>query len=754
MMKNQSTPTIQMPYHFLSLSVISIMVTMASQTALADDNTQFTTQVNNHSSSTEEAASSDDLPSVTLDAITVEASSVSNSEDTDDYVYERASSATGLTLTSKETPQSVTTITNQQIEDQNLETVNDVIRNTPGISGAKIDGGRNSASARGFSIDQYKIDGQDVDFVSQWSSGESLASTSIYDRVEVVRGAAGLTTGSGQPSASINLVRKRADSRTPEATVTATADQYGKYGATLDASAPLSEDGDVRGRFIAEYQDGDTYIDREDKQLGLFYGVLDADISDDTTLSVGASYQDNVQNSTMWGALPAYFSDGSKAEWDVSKNASVDWVKWNSTNQTYFGTVTHNFNNDWRFELKGSHSENESKDKLFYLSGNTVDQYTGEGLSVYNGRYESERTQDNVQASVDGYFDAFGQTHEVRFGASYNKNDLTAYSYTATPNFGPIDNFLEWDGNYAEPEWSDKSLSTQLTTKETSLFASGRLQLADPLALILGTRVTDYEYEGVNFGTDIDVSHDAVWVPYVGVTYDIDDNHTLFASYTSIFEPQTEVDVNNNYLDPIDGDNYELGIKSSNDDGTVQGQFSVFRIKQDNLAQVDGNNTVIGVTPITEAYIEAEGATSTGIDVEVTGKITPEWQTSIGYTQFIAEDKYGDAVNTGYADRLLKLFTTYDMSNWIPGLTVGGGVNWSDDRYTLMTNPASSLEEKYTQDAVTLVNLMARYDVNEQLALQLNVDNLFDEQYVDSASFDQISYGDPLTVSGKITYKF
>ncbi|MDN6276365.1 TonB-dependent siderophore receptor [Psychrobacter sp.] len=752
MIKSHPTLAVQKPYRLLSLSVVSIMVSIASQTVVANDSIPSTGSASG-AAATEAGESSNDMPSTTLETIRVVASNLSNSEDTEDYVYERQSTATGLTLTSKETPQSVTTITNQQIEDQRLETVDDVIRSTPGISGAKIDGGRNSASARGFDIDQYQIDGQDVDFVSQWSNGESLASTAIYDRVEVVRGAAGLTTGSGQPSASINLVRKRADSRTPEATVTATADHYGKYGATLDASTPLSADGDVRGRFIAEYQDGDTYIDREDKQLGLFYGVLDADISEATKVSVGASYQDNVQNSTMWGSLPAYFADGSKAEWDIGKNASVDWVKWNSTNQTYFGTVTHDFNDDWRFELKGSRSENESNDKLFYLSGNTVDQYTGEGLAVYNGRYESERNQDNVQASVDGYFDAFGQTHEVRFGASYNKNDLTAYSYTATPNFGPIDNFLEWDGSYAEPEWSDKSLSTQLTTKEKSVFASGRLQLADPLALILGSRVTDYEYEGVNFGTDIDISHDSVWVPYIGTTYDVTDNHTLFASYTSIFEPQEETDVSNSYLDPIEGDNYELGIKSSSDDGMVQGQFSVFRIKQDNLAQEDVDN-IDPNDPETTPYIGAEGATSTGIDVEVTGRITPEWQTSIGYTQFIAEDKYGDAVNTGYADRLLKLFTTYDMSNWVSGLTVGGGVNWSDDRYTMMTNPASGLDEKYTQDAVTLVNLMARYDVSEKLAMQLNVDNLFDEQYVDSSSFNQIAYGEPLTVSGKITYKF
>lgn len=734
-MAHQPVLAIQTRPRFLFISVASILLSMASQTASANEET------------TSE-------PAVTLDAIQVVAPDLSDSENTDEYVYYRPTSATGLTLTPKETPQSVTTITTQQIKDQNLESVTDVIRSTPGVSAASFDGGRASASARGFDIDQYQVDGQDVDSYAQWSNGEALASTAIYDRVEVVRGAAGLTAGSGEPSASINLIRKRANSRVPTATLSAEADQYGKYGATIDASTPLSQSGDVRGRFVAQYQDGDTYIDRENKSLGLVYAVVDADIGDATTVSVGASQQDNEQNSTMWGALPAYFSDGSHTSWDVSKNASVDWVQWNSTNRSYFGSLTHDLSDDWRFEVKGSHSENESNDKLFYLSGNTIDKETGLGLSAYNGRYETERNQDNVEASVSGSFDAIGQTHEVRVGASYNKNDLTAYSYNATPNYNPLGNFFEWDGSYPEPEWSGKNLSTQLTTKEKSLFASGRFQVADPLAVILGSRVTDYENQGVDFGKEVDISHDSVWVPYVGATYDVNDNHTLFASYTSIFKPQVEKDINNTYLDPIDGDNYELGLKSSNDAETIQAQFSVFRIKQDNLAQKDGEQNIPDIDPPQSAYVAAEGATSTGIDVEVTGKITPEWQTSVGYTQFNAEDKDGKTINSGYPDRLFKLFTTYDMSSVVNGLTVGAGVNWSDERYSTLTNPATDRPEKYTQDAVTLVDLMARYQMTDDVSLQLNVENLFDEKYIDTVNFSQVYYGKPLTVSGKLTYRF
>nr|WP_241877993.1 TonB-dependent receptor plug domain-containing protein [Psychrobacter sp. PraFG1]UNK04401.1 TonB-dependent receptor plug domain-containing protein [Psychrobacter sp. PraFG1] len=178
-------------------------------------------------------------PTVMLDTIQVVASNNDISEDSDSYVFENASTATGLALSPQYTPQSVTTITHQQIEDQDLEDVADVLRHTPGVSLLTFDGGRTMSSARGFDITQYQIDGQDVDFNGIWTKGEDFTSTAIFDRVEVVRGATGLTSGSGEPSASINLIRKRANSRNPEAMIRVEGDHHGQYGATLDASTPL-----------------------------------------------------------------------------------------------------------------------------------------------------------------------------------------------------------------------------------------------------------------------------------------------------------------------------------------------------------------------------------------------------------------------------------------------------------------------------------------------------------------------------------
>src|SRR5690606_14494061 len=125
---------------------------------------------------------------------------------------DRNTAATGLDLTPRETPQSITIITREQIDDQGASTVADVLEYTTGLSVKRVDRGRNLLSARGFDITAFQLDG--LPFATG-NVGLEETSTAIYDRVEVIRGATGLLQGAGEPSASINMVRKRADAREP-----------------------------------------------------------------------------------------------------------------------------------------------------------------------------------------------------------------------------------------------------------------------------------------------------------------------------------------------------------------------------------------------------------------------------------------------------------------------------------------------------------------------------------------------------------
>jgi len=280
-------------------------------------------------------------------------------------------------------------------------------------------------------------------------------------------------------------------------------------------------------------------------------------------------------------------------------------------------------------------------------------------------------------------------------------------------------------------------------------YAVARLTLADPLKLILGSRITNWEIEGMKFNGELyNFDHHQVVTPYAGLIYEINDVYSAYVSYTDIFNPQDAQDRNGNYLDPLEGENYEAGIKAEYLQGRVNAMVSIFRIEQDNLAQADVGYLIPG--SINQASYAADGTTSKGFEVEVSGAITDNWNLLVGWSQFRAEDADGTAVNTDYPRRTATLFTTYRLNK----LTLGGGVNWESSNYTWATNPLGQTE-KLKQDSYAIVRLMAKYQVTPALSAQLNINNLFDEKYYTNIGFySQVAYGTPRNANLTLKYDF
>jgi outer membrane receptor for ferric coprogen and ferric-rhodotorulic acid len=185
----------------------------------------------------------------------------------------------------------------------------------------------------------------------------------------------------------------------------------------------------------------------------------------------------------------------------------------------------------------------------------------------------------------------------------------------------------------------------------------------------------------------------------------------------------------------------------------LQTTVAIFRIQQDNLAQPDTGVLIPGT--IFEASRAAKGAKSEGFELEIVGRPLPGWEAAFSYTNFKAEDAQGLEVNTSQPRKLLKLFTTYQLVDVMPALTIGGGVNWEGENYTAATNPKLGSDERLEQDAYALVNLMGRYDFSEHLSAQLNVDNLLDEAYYGQIGFfNQLSFGEPRNYNLGFMYKF
>lgn len=650
--------------------------------------------------------------------------------------------ATGLDLTPRETPQSLSIITRQQIEDQGAFKVTDVLAYTTGISLKAVDRGRNQLSARGFEITNFQLDG--VPFTNG-NIGLEETSTAIYERVEVVRGATGLLQGAGEPSASINLIRKHADAREFSGELTLEVGSWNNVSGMADVTVPFTKDGSVRGRFVAQAYDKDSFVDLEHSKGFTLYGVVDADLGEDTRLSVGASLQNDDRSGVLWGQLAYWYTDGTRTHWPRSKTSAAKWNQWDTSEQAAFVTVEHSLSPRWSIRGDVSYHRQVEDSKLLWILG-AVDPQTGLGLNPDPYWYKTSPEQWNATLAVKGAYDLFGREHELIVGATYSR---LLNGWSNQDAVGPLPgagDFHKWDGNYPEPAWGPRyDMSGVGTTEQSAIYAATRFQILDNLKLIAGGRLSNWkrEEEKATYTPEAFTLKDSnVFTPYLGLIYDITDTLSAYVSYTSIFNPQNYQDREGKYLDPLEGDNYEAGLKADLMDGTLRASAAVFRVEQNNFPVVDDGYFVPGT--INPAYRPAEGTVSEGYEVELAGRPLTDWDISVGWSQFTAKDGEGVNVQAHHPRRVLRLSTKYELSGALDRLSLGGSLRWESRPPQTAVNPGTKLVEAVGQPSYVVVNLLAQYDLTEQTTLQLNVNNVFDQTYYsNNAWFAGFVYAEP-----------
>ncbi|MEG3131708.1 ferric-rhodotorulic acid/ferric-coprogen receptor FhuE [Pantoea cypripedii] len=675
----------------------------------------------------------------------------STTQDKQDYQVKTTRAGTKLLLTPRDVPQSVSVVTQQRMQDQQLQTINDVLNNATGITSSQDDSERAYYYSRGFQLTNFTFDGIPTSMGDSWNYGDTASDTAIYDRIEIVRGATGLMTGAGSPAASVNMVRKHADSKDFTGTLSASYGSWNKQRYVADLSAPLNESGSVRGRVIAGYQDQDSWLDRYHKNTKFLYGTLDADLTDNTTLSLAYDYQDADTRDPTWGGNPVFYSNGSLTHYRRSLNSSADWTYYHTTVRKVYADLVHNFDNGWSFRLNGTHAENTFSDKLLYVGYMAYpDQTTGEGADGFGSKDRGKRELTSVDGYASGPFELFGRQHQLMAGVSYSRQHNSTYSQNgitdedagdiATDDIGIFNN--HWNGNIAEPEWGDWYQNADDVVRQKSAYTAARFSLADPLSLIIGARYTQYSTNGSSGNMEKNNI-----TPYAGVVYDINDTWSAYASYTSIFQPQTYRDASGHYLTPVTGKSYETGLKSAWFDGRLTATMAIFRIEQNNVGQEI--NGVYVNNSSEQAYTATKGARSKGAEFELNGALTDNLQMTFGATRYVARDSDG-RYNPGQPQTEFKLFTRYQLP-MLPELTIGGGINWQNRVFEDDTAPDGSTQRVY-QGSYPLANLFARYQVTKQVAVQANVDNLFDRTYY--SYMNNYVYGEPRNFSVSVSYQF
>ncbi|WP_345778709.1 TonB-dependent siderophore receptor [Xanthomonas nasturtii] len=588
---------------------------------------------------------------VDLDRMQISAHRSATTEGNDSYTADIARSSTKLALSLRDTPQSVVVVTRQQIVDRNLQSLQDVTDTVAGFNSPTWDTERTYITARGFEVDYYRIDGIPTDY-----SGDVQQNMAIYDRVEIVRGANGLTSGAGSPAASIDLLRKHADSAVFTGRVDLSAGRWDRYRGSADLQSPLNAAGNVRGRVVTSYEDKQSFRDHYSKQSSLFYGIVDADFSDATSGYIGVNKQRNDGRGTTWGGVPAYFSDGRRTDFARSDSFTPRWARGVADTTNAFAGLTHRSDNGAQLHVEYSHQRfaTDWKSVLFgYLD--YPDRDTGLGLaSNFGGRYPTLNAQNSLDAFASLPLTLWGREHEVVAGATWMNRNVRSWSNAPLEPL-TAESVYAWTGRMAQPQWTPLTKGEDRDVRQVAAYAAGRFSLTDALKAIVGARVTDWKSADQLVPAN-SYERRGRTTPYAGLILDVDDRHSLYASYTGIFKPQNTRDRGGRYIDPLEGNSYEIGAKGAYLGGQLNAAVALFRIEQDNLAVNDPGQLVPGTTD--QAYLAAKGTVSQGVEVQFDGQLSEQWRIAFGFAQFDANDAAGVDVNPTSPRREATLFTS------------------------------------------------------------------------------------------------
>lgn len=674
------------------------------------------------------------------------------------YTSGSSNTALKLPLSLRETPQAVSVITRQRMDDQNLTQLLDVARQTPGLSVNQAGNAGSDSSeiySRGFAVENYQIDGEQL-LDSNYNSIFQTSDMVIYDRVEVLRGATGLMNGIGTPGATINLVRKRPTARW-QSSVTLKGGSWDYQRGELDVGGPLNAEGTLRARIVGAYQENDSYVERLHERKQVLYGIVEADLSPDTLLTLGMDAQYHDADNHSRGGLPLFNQDGSRTDWSRSDSAAAAWASSERHFVSAFATLEHQFNDAWKVRANLSQGRFEYDEVLGYAAGGNPNPATGTGVNLWAGRWEAKPVQTGIDLSSIGSFALFGQEHDAVLGYSRHSTDYKAPGYNLWWHDDwdwSIEDIYNWDGK--QPARPDMPAVSRIDTSEqqSGAYANTRIRASDDLSIILGGRVSNWESTKKTDNFDpsqadsVDKrSESGVFTPYAGVVYDLDQHWSLYASYTSIFKPQSRMTNTGGYLDPLEGVGYEIGSKAEFFDGRLNLGLALYQIEQDNLAvAVPGEFAPDG----SQAYRAESGTETRGVEVEVSGELATDWQASVSFSRNLVQDADGHKLNTNIPQNTFKLFTSYTLRGIGNGLTLGGGVNWQSEIYSDGVGPGRN--QRFTQDDYALVDLMARYPLSRQLSATLNLNNLLDEKYYTSTSSSY--YGAPRNASLGLRLEF
>ena len=671
------------------------------------------------------------------------------------FKAEYQTTATKMAMSIKDTPQAISVVTRDSMDARQAKDIVTAVELTAGVSGTNrgapgVFGGRGQFG-QGFSLRgqelKYYRDVRTDGFSAGVLSAFDLAA---YDRIEVVKGPAGFY-GQGSLGGFINLVRKKPKTEFG-ASVSSQIGSYDTYRTEADITGALTEDKHLRGRFIAAYEDAGSFINGVKTETTLLAPSFEAQIGDNTRLLLQMLYQK--ENFHPTNGMPMQVEGNRLKAFDLSRAFLFGAIGSEQSSSDILDLslrIDHQLSDRWltSFLLQGNETNR-----------NIIMNNAGFGSSTYGVKHDTETNVWAGELRLEGDLDAFGREHKLLFGIEQNQRKLDlVYGYS---RIGTIDIYAN---NFADVGFKLKKDIRTTQTEESkrnnkALYGQTVLNLHDRTKLLVSARYDwaklNNEFFGRWSGTSQNKLSKKALTIRIGLTQQLTDNISSYATYGESFNPVTSTGKNGNILAPETGESYELGIKSGWFDNKLGATFAVYRQELDNRPITDPAS-LVDADPSSTYDMSAGMHRMDGIELELSGSPMPgltlvaaaNWSNN----EFIDnnDDNYGLSID-GSIDQQFSLYANYEIQQGaLKGLGLGATLVSVGERQFIR-----SKKQVYV-NGYERVDLNFSYKGIPGWDMSLLVRNVFDKTYIERVQSGKSAwtyYGSPRAALLQVKYNF
>jgi len=647
------------------------------------------------------------------------------------YKIDQAHAAMRSDVSLLETPQMVTVIPSEVLEDQLAVTLGDALRNDASVSLGRVTSDRERFSLRGFSLEENTNILKD----GHQHFAKYRMPMALIDNVEVLKGPSSLLYGQSTPGGIVNLVTKKPSSEN-SVKFAVKGDDHGSFRNSIDATGSLNDSKTIRYRAIVEQQNNNSwreYQDGSNLESESVVGSLmtEFDVTDALTIALHYDKLDDVSGQDS-GALVddnGNVIGGDSTIWDMP------WTKIDAQSENYGVDVTYQINSYWQVATGYNNQHNERER---WESKPQTSDYDPSGDGSYKNK-PYNKLEDWQQQSF--YFDLMGSvttggiSHELLMGGNYLAHEYTSLKVKGDKFDGNIN-----DGTIIEQpvlDYADGDAESE-DYKYYGVYVQDLMTLNDQWQVLAGVR---YDRQDKT-----DANNNAV-LPKFGIIYHPQDNASIYANYSESFEPQGRVldDEDGNFnteLDPIKGEMYELGTKWEVLDNKLGINVAIFDITRSNILLNEGSKD----DPITTQGGEQHHQ---GAELSAIGKVNSDLSliTSVMYldAKYAEHNEYAGNRPEDVPEWTASIWSKYAFTEQ---LSVNLGAYYEGERY-------GDAKNEFLKDSYIRIDTGINYQTSvagNELQLRLNVDNLFDTDYLAGGENGEVNVGEPRTFKFGVSY--